>query len=42
MTLFWRDPFEAMNRLFDESMIWPRWEFLPPRTFPVNIYETED
>ena len=42
MTLFWRDPFEAMNRLFDESMIWPRWEFLTPRTFPVNIYETED
>jgi HSP20 family protein len=49
MTLVLRDPFdamvplrEAMNRLFEESFIGPRFEFLTPRTFPVNIYETED
>lgn len=33
MTLFWRDPFEAMM---------PRFEFLTSRTFPVDIYESED
>ena len=42
MTLIWRDPFEAMNRLFDESFIGPRFEFLTPRTFPVDIYESAD
>ncbi len=49
MTLIWRDPFEAMmplreavNRLFEESFIGPRFEFLTPRTFPVDIYESED
>ncbi len=49
MSMIWRDPFEAMtplreamNRLFEESFIGPRFEFLTPRTFPVNIYETED
>jgi HSP20 family protein len=49
MTLVLRDPFdamvplrEAMNRLFEESFIGPRFEFLTPHTFPVNIYETED
>jgi HSP20 family protein len=49
MTLIWRDPFEAMmplreavNRLFEESFIGPRFEFLTPRTFPVNIYESAD
>jgi HSP20 family protein len=49
MTLIWRDPFDAMvplreavNRLFEESFIGPRFEFLTPRTFPVDIYESED
>jgi len=49
MTLILRDPFEAMmplreavNRLFEESFIGPRFEFLTPRTFPVDIYESED
>ncbi|HYL41755.1 MAG TPA: Hsp20/alpha crystallin family protein [Ktedonobacteraceae bacterium] len=49
MTLIRRDPFEAMlplreamNRLFEESFIGPRFEFLTPRTFPVDIYESED
>ncbi len=42
MTLFWRDPFEVMNRLFEESMIGPRFEFLTPRTFPVDVYESAD
>ncbi len=49
MSLIWRDPFEAMtplreamNRLFEESFIGPRFEYLTPRTFPVNIYESAD
>lgn len=42
MTLVWRDPFEMMNRLFDENLIGPRFEFLAPRTFPIDIYESED
>lgn len=49
MTLILRDPVEAMmplreamNRLFEESFIGPRFEFLTPRTFPVDIYESED
>jgi HSP20 family protein len=49
MTLKPRDPFEAMvplreamNRLFEESFIGPRFQFLTPRAFPVDIYETED
>ena len=49
MTLILRDPLEAMmplreamNRLFEESFIGPRFEFLTPRTFPVDIYESED
>jgi len=49
MSLIWRDPFEAMlplreamNRLFEESFIGPRFEFLTPRTFPVDIYESPD
>jgi HSP20 family protein len=49
MPLIWRDPFEAtiplreaVNRLFEESFIGPRFEFLTPRTFPVNIYESAD
>jgi HSP20 family protein len=49
MKLILRDPFETMmplrdavNRLFEESFIGPRFEFLTPRTFPVDIYESED
>ena len=49
MTLIWRDPFEAtmplreaMNRLFEEGFLGPRFEFLTPRTFPVDMYESED
>lgn len=49
MSLMWRDPFEAMmplreavNRLFEESFIGPRFALLTPRTFPVDIYESED
>lgn len=49
MAFISRDPFEgitplreAMNRLFEESFIGPRFEFLTPRTFPVDIYESED
>jgi HSP20 family protein len=49
MTLIKRDPFEAMlplrevmNRLFEESFIGPRFEYLTPRTYPVDIYESED
>ncbi len=49
MSLIWRDPFEAMmplreavNRLFEESFIGPRFALLTPRTFPVDIYESED
>lgn len=43
------DPFEAltplreaMNRLFEESFVGPRFELVSGRTFPVNIYETPD
>jgi len=49
MSLVPRDPFdafmplrEAVNRLFEESFIGPRMEFLAGRAFPVDIYETED
>jgi HSP20 family protein len=49
MKLILRDPFEAMmpfreamNRLYEESFIGPRFEYLTPRTFPVDIYESED
>jgi HSP20 family protein len=49
MTLIWRDPFEAMmplreavNRLYEESFIGPRFALLTPRTFPVDMYESED
>ncbi len=38
-----RDPFEAMNRLFEESFVRPRFEFFTTaRTFPLDIYESED
>jgi HSP20 family protein len=49
MSLIWRDPFEAMmplreavNRLFEESFLGPRFAWLTPRTFPVDIYESAD
>ncbi|MBE3558839.1 MAG: Hsp20/alpha crystallin family protein [Ktedonobacteraceae bacterium] len=49
MSMVPRDPFdvfmplrEAMNRLFEESFISPRFELLTMRTFPVDVYETED
>jgi len=49
MTLIWRDPIEAMmplreavNRLFEESFIGPRFALLAPHTFPVDMYESED
>lgn len=49
MSLVSRDPFDAlmplrdaMNRLFEESLVGPRFEFFTGRTFPVNIYETAD
>jgi len=44
-----RDPFEmfmplreAVNRVFEDSFFWPRVELFTGRTFPVDIYETED
>lgn len=49
MSLISRDPFdalmplrEAMNRLFEESFVGPRFELLTSRTFPIDVYETED
>ncbi len=33
---------EAINRLFEESTVWPRFEFFGARSFPVDIYESED
>lgn len=49
MSMVPRDPFEAfvplreaMNRLFEESFIGPRFEFFTGRTFPLDIYEAED
>lgn len=48
MSMMRRDPFEAlmplreaMNRLFEESFVGPL-EFFSGRTFPLDIYETED
>jgi HSP20 family protein len=31
-----------MSRLFEESFVGPRFEFFVGRTFPLDIYETED
>ena len=49
MALITRDHFEAMvplreamSRLFEESFIGPRFEFLTPHTFAVDIYEAPD
>lgn len=33
---------DAMNRLFEESFIGPRFEFFTSRTFPLDVYETPD
>lgn len=35
MMRIWRDSFE-------ESLLWPRFEFLTLRTFPIDVYESED
>ncbi len=44
-----KDPFEAfmplretMNRMLEDSFFWPRFELIAGRSFPVDIYETED
>ena len=51
MSMIWRrDPVEAllplrdaMNRLFEESFIWPgRLEVFTGRNFPVDVYESKD
>lgn len=50
MSMIWRDPFEAsmslreaMNRLFESSFGWPeRLEAVSGRTFPVDVYESQD
>ncbi len=49
MSMIWRDPFEpltslrdAMNRLFEESFVGPRFEMVFGRTFPMDVYESED
>ena len=49
MSMIWRDPFdrltplrEAMNRLFEESFVGPRFELVFGRTFPLDISESED
>jgi HSP20 family protein len=33
---------DAMNRLFEESFIGPRFDFFTSRTFPLDVYETPD
>jgi HSP20 family protein len=50
MSMIWKDPREtllplrdAVNRLFEESFIWPgRLEVFTGRSFPVDVYETKD
>lgn len=49
MSMIWRDPFDqmtplrdAMNRLFEESVVGPRFELIFGRTFPLDVYESED
>src|SRR5579884_1861073 len=44
-----REPFEAllplreaMNRLFEESFVGPRFDFFSARVFPIDVYETKD
>ena len=33
---------DAMNRLFEESFIGPRFDFFTSRAFPLDVYETPD
>lgn len=49
MSMIWRDPFEtltplrdAMSRLLEESFVGPRFELVLGRTFPLDVYESED
>lgn len=49
MSMTWRDPFdrltplyEVMNRLFEESLVGPRFELVFGRTFPLDVSESED
>ena len=49
MSMMLRDPFgvftplrEVMNRVFEESVVGPRFELFFGRSFPLDIYETED
>lgn len=49
MSLMRRDPLEALmplreaiNRLFEESIIGPRIELFTGRTFPLDVYESQD
>ena len=49
MSIVPRDPFEALmplreaiNRMFEESFVWPRFELFTGRFFPIDISETED
>ena len=49
MSMMRRDPFdelmplrEVMNRLFEESFVGPHLGFFTGRTFPLDIYPTED
>jgi HSP20 family protein len=50
MSMILKDPFdalmplrEAMNRLFEDSFVWPgRLEVFTGRSFPVDVYETKD
>lgn len=50
MSMMRRDPLEAlmplreaMNRLFEDSFIWPgRLEVFSGRSFPVDVYESKD
>jgi HSP20 family protein len=49
MSMMRRDPFdalmplrEAMNRLFEESVVGPRFEFFTGRSFPLDVYESQD
>ena len=50
MSMIWKDPSEAfmplrqaMDRLFEESFLWPpRFALLTGRSFPLDIYESKD
>jgi HSP20 family protein len=50
MSMIWRDPSDrflplrqAMNRLFEESFLWPgRFDLFTGQTFPIDVYESKD